>query len=192
MTADGHIPTVLFVDDDPAFLTLVERALRGEPWRVLTIDEPLRALPLVEWEGVDVLVADIVMPQVDGVELLVRARELFPWIPRLVLSGAADAERALRAINEGGVLRFLRKPLDMAELRRAVGAALLQRERLRPAEAAERAASRRVEALRDLGSQHPGIVSTELRNGVYTLSEERLRELERHFRGSRFAGLLPR
>lgn len=188
----GDLPTVLFVDDDESLLTLVERALKTEPWRVLTTGEPLRALPIVEWEGVDVLVADIMMPQVDGVDLLVRARELFPWIPRLVLSGAADAERALRAINEGGVLRFLRKPLDMAELRRAVGAALLQRERLRPAEAAERAASRRVEALRDLGSQHPGIVSTELRNGVYTLSEERLRELERHFRGSRFAGLLPR
>jgi DNA-binding NtrC family response regulator len=188
---DETVPTVLFVDDDPTFLTLVERALQNEPWRVLTTGEPLRALPLVEWEGVDVLVADIMMPQVDGVELLVRARELFPCIPRLVLSGAADADRALRAINDAGVFRFLRKPLDIPELRRAVGAALHERERLRPVEAAERAASRRAEALRNLGSQHPGIESTELRGGAYTLSEERLHELERVFRGSRFAGLLP-
>ncbi len=186
----GDLPTVLFVDDDESLLTLVERALKTEPWRVLTTGEPLRALPIVEWEGVDVLVADIMMPQVDGVDLLVRARELFPWIPRLVLSGVADADRALRAINDAAVFRFLRKPLELAELRRAVGAALNERDRLRPAEAAERSASRRAQALRDLESHHPGIGSAEMRGGVYALSDERLQELGHLFRGTRFGGLL--
>jgi DNA-binding NtrC family response regulator len=191
VTGEGHLPTVLFVDDDPSFLMLVERALHGELWRVLTTGEPLRALPLVEWEGVDVLVADLIMPEVDGVDLLVRARELFPWIPRVVLSGTADAEYTLRAINDAEVFRFLRKPLDLPVLREAVEAALRQRDLLRPAEAAERAGARRADALRDLQPRHPGIETTGLRDGVHVLSEDRLADLEHRFRGSRFEGLLP-
>ena len=191
MTANPLVPTILFVDDDEFFLTLAAQGLKSDPWRVLTTNEPLRALPIMEWEAVDVLVADILMPQVDGVDLLVRSRKLFPWIPRLILTAVADTERALRAINEAAVFRFLRKPLDIPELRRAIEAALHERDRLRPAEAEERSASRRAEALRDLGAQHPGIGSREMASGVYTLSEERLSELERVFRGSRFESLLP-
>ena len=64
VTEEVRLPTVLFVDDDTSFLALVEQALHGELWRVLTTSDPLRALPLVEWEGVDVLVADLLMPEV--------------------------------------------------------------------------------------------------------------------------------
>jgi DNA-binding NtrC family response regulator len=191
VSEEVRLPTVLFVDDDSSFLALVERALYGELWRVITTGDPLRALPLVEWEGVDVVVADIQMPQVDGIDLLVRTRKLFPWIPRLALTGSSDSERMLRAINEAEVFRFLRKPVQMSELREAVGEALRRRDLLRPAEAAERAGARRAEALRDLQARHPGIETKGLRDGVHVLSEDRLADLRQRFRGGRFEGLLP-
>jgi DNA-binding NtrC family response regulator len=190
MTEEVRLPTVLFVDDDTSFLALVERALHGELWRVLTTSDPLRALPLVEWEGVDVLVADLLMPEVNGMDLLVRARKLFPWIPRLALTCVGDSEQLARMINEAEVFRFLRKPIQMSELREAVGEALRRRDLLRPAEGSETAGTRRAEALRDLQARHPGIEMTTLHDGVHVISDDRLADLEQRFRGGPFQGLL--
>jgi DNA-binding NtrC family response regulator len=190
MSDEARLPTVLFVDDDASFLLLVEHALQGELWRVLTTSDPLRALPLLEWENVDVLVADLLMPEVNGVDLLVRARKLFPWIPRLALTAVGDSERLVRTINEAEVFRFLIKPIQMSELREAVGDALHRRDLLRPAEAAEREGARRAEALTDLQARHPGIETTHLRDGVHVLSDDRLADLEQRFRGGPFEGLL--
>jgi two-component system probable response regulator PhcQ len=191
VTEELRLPTVLFVDSDLACLGLVERALYDELWRLLTTSDPLRALPLLEWEGVDVLVADLQMPGVDGVELLARARKLFPWIPRLALTGTMDAERIARAINEAEVFRFLRKPVQMDEVREAIREALRRRDLFRPAEAAERAGARRAEALRDLQAKHPGIETRGVRDGVHVLSEDRLADLRQRFLATPFEGVLP-
>ena len=190
MTEEVRLPTVLFVDDDTVFLGLVERALQGELWKVLTTSDPLRALPLVEWEGVDVLVADLLMPEVDGVELLVRARKLFPWIPRLALTAVGDGERVVRAINEAEVFRYLRKPVQISDLREVIREALRRRDLFLPAEAAERAGARRAEALRDLQAKHPGIETRGLRDGVHVVSDDRLADLRLRFRATAFEGLL--
>jgi len=191
VTEEVRLPTVLFVDDDTGCLALVERALYDELWRVLTTSDPLRALPLLEWESVDVLVADLQMPGVDGVDLLARARKLFPWIPRLALTGSSDAERTTRAINEAEVFRFLRKPVQMSELREAIREALRRRDLFRPAEAAERAGARRAEGLRDLQARHPGIETRGVRDGAHVLSDDRLADLRQRFVGTPFDGLLP-
>jgi DNA-binding NtrC family response regulator len=191
VTEELRLPTVLFVDSDLACLGLIERALYGELWRVLTTSDPIRALPLLEWEAVDVLVADLQMPGIDGVDLLARARKLFPWIPRLALTGSSDPQRIARAINEAEVFRFLGKPVQMAEVREAIREALKRRDLFRPAEAAERAGARRAEALRDLQAKHPGIETRGVRDGVHVLSEERLADLRQRFRGTAFEGLVP-
>ncbi|HEY7514926.1 MAG TPA: response regulator [Vicinamibacteria bacterium] len=190
MTGEARRPTVLFVDDDPSFLLLVERGLHEESWKVLKTTDPLKALPLLEWENVDVLVADLLMPEVNGVDLLVRARKLFPWVPRLALTCVGDSDRLVRTINEAEVFRFLRKPIQIPELRDAVGEALRRRELLRPAESAERAGTQRAEALKDLRARHPGIETTGLRDGVHVVSDDRLADLEQRFRGGPFDVLL--
>ncbi len=191
MTEEIRPPTVLFVDDDPSFLLLVERGLHGPSWRILKTTDPLKALPLLEWESVDVLVADLLMPEVNGVDLLVRARKLFPWIPRLALTCVDDSDRLMRTINEAEVFRYLRKPIQMPDLREAVADALRRRDLLRAAEAAERAGTERAEALKDLEARHPGIETTHLRDGVHVVSDDRLADLEQRFRGGPFQGLLP-
>src|SRR5262249_17400777 len=102
-----------------------------------------------------------------------------------------DAERTTRAINEAEVFRFLRKPVQMQELREAIREALRRRDLFRPAEHAERAGARRAEALRDLQAGHPGLGTRGVRGGVHALSGERLADLRQRFVGTPFAELLP-
>ena len=69
------------------------------------------------------LVTDLKMPDMDGLELLARVRRVAPWLPVVVVSGHGDISTAVRAIKDGAV-DFLQKPLDREELLRVVGAAL--------------------------------------------------------------------
>jgi CheY-like chemotaxis protein len=102
------IATVLVVDDDPWILELVKDMLAAEPCRVVTTTEALKALPLMEWERADVIVADIAMPEVEGVDLIVRAFKLFPDVPRILLTAAPTLERIIRSVNEAEVYRVRR------------------------------------------------------------------------------------
>jgi DNA-binding NtrC family response regulator len=105
--------TVLFVDDEPAILHAIVRALRGSPFEVLTVDSAAAALARMRESSVDVLVTDIDMPEMSGLELVKLVRREFPATVRIVLTGAATMGRTLEAINEGEVHRFFGKPFDL-------------------------------------------------------------------------------
>lgn len=186
----GVVHTVLLVDDDPWILAAVSKILASENCRVLTTTDPLQALPIIEWENVDVLVADIAMPDVDGVDLVQRARQLFPDVVRILLTGAASLGDALRAINEAEVFRFLTKPVQETELREAVREAFGRREALRLTAARERAAARRQAALGELEKRHPGLASVALVGGVHVIPDERILELRSRLRGTALEGWL--
>jgi DNA-binding NtrC family response regulator len=181
---------VLVVDDDPWILELVKDMLTAEPCRVVTTAEPVKALPLMEWEKVDVLVADIAMPEVDGIDLVVRARKLFPGVPRILLTAAPTLERIIRSINEAEVFRVLVKPVSPKVLRETIREALQRRQEGRADEGVQAGSAERGERLFSLSTSHPGIGTVELASGRYVLSAERLREVEERFRGSPFAALL--
>lgn len=189
-TTKDALPTVLVVDDDPWILELVKDMLAAEPCRVVTTTEPVKALPLMEWERADVLVADIAMPEVDGIDLVVRARKLFPSVPRILLTAAPTLERVIRSVNEAEIYRVLVKPVSPKVLRETIREALEQRLG-RAAEESVRSGSReRGERLLALSGTHPGIGTVELLGGLYALGPERIRELEGRFRGTPFAALL--
>jgi DNA-binding NtrC family response regulator len=184
------LPTVLVVDDDPWILELVKDMLSSEPCRVVSTSEPIKALPLMEWERVDVLVADIAMPEVDGVDLIVRAKKLFPTVPRILLTAAPTLERIIRSVNEADVYRVLVKPVSPKVLRETIRDAL-QRSLEGRAEDGARAGSReREERLFELSKAHPGIGTVELSGGRYVIAPERMRDLDERFRSSAFAALL--
>ncbi len=173
----GPLHTVLVVDDDPWFLAAVRTALAGESLRVLTTPDPMQALPLIEWEAVDVLVSDVSMPTVSGVDLMVRARQLFPHVSRVILTGRASLDVALKAINEAGVFRFLVKPLDPAALRETLRLAVQHSLQGRRELAAARAAAERGTALALLARAHPGIDALPEPGRPHAISAERLRAL---------------
>ena len=188
-TTKDAVPTILVVDDDPWILELVKDMLSSEPCRVVSTSEPIKALPLMEWERVDVLVADIAMPEVDGVDLIVRAKKLFPTVPRILLTAAPTLERIIRSVNEADVYRVLVKPVSPKVLRETIREALQFRFE-RESESARHGPATRTQRLFELSQEHPGIGSVETAAGVYVLTTERVRELDERFRSGPFAALL--
>ncbi|HZD05895.1 MAG TPA: response regulator [Longimicrobiales bacterium] len=117
MTAD-QTDTVLIVDDERMVVRSLESFLTLEtPYRVLTFCSPLEALGALESESVQVVVADFMMPEMDGITFLKKSREVQPEATRLLLTGYADKENAIRAINEVGLYYYLEKPWDNEHLK---------------------------------------------------------------------------
>jgi DNA-binding NtrC family response regulator len=105
--------TVMLVDDEEMVATAIRSFLELEtPYRILSYTSPLKALDDFETERVDVVVADFMMPEMDGVAFLRQARERRPHATRILLTGYADIDNAIRAINEAGLYYYLQKPWD--------------------------------------------------------------------------------
>ena len=109
---------VLFVDDDVLILSAVKRSLGREGFTIHTTTEPLDAAKLIAEHQIDVIVSDYMMPQMTGVELLSLVRRLHPKVTRIMMTGQADRDATIRAINEGAVSRYLEKPWEDAVLKR--------------------------------------------------------------------------
>jgi DNA-binding NtrC family response regulator len=104
--------TVLFVDDDPALLRMIRRALLGRSFEIVTVSSGPEALDVMASRRIDVLVTDLEMPQMNGIELMRIARRRFPGTLRTVLTGAATLETTLEAINQCEVVRFFPKAFE--------------------------------------------------------------------------------
>ena len=118
---------VLFVDDDPDFLAAIARNLRSSQFEVTTAQSPAIGLETLEKKGpFAVLVSDLRMPGMGGVDLLRNARRLAPDTTRVLFTGQLDIEHALSAVNEGAVFRFILKPSPVIVVATTVRAAAEQ------------------------------------------------------------------
>jgi len=117
---------VLVVDDEPDMLENFTRILRRAGYRCLTASDAQRGLALVESERPDLLLTDLKMPGMDGMELLRQARELDPALPVIVITAFATIESAVAAIKEGA-FDYLPKNFSVDELRVTVERALRHR-----------------------------------------------------------------
>lgn len=120
-------PSILIVDDEPLIRQALLRALSGEGYELLQAPGGLEALEILQTREVDLILSDLVMPGMDGLELLRHARQVRPDALRIVLTGHADLDMAVRAINDGAVYRFLLKPWDSFDLRVMIKLALRHR-----------------------------------------------------------------
>ncbi|MEK7774280.1 MAG: response regulator [Candidatus Zixiibacteriota bacterium] len=118
--------TVLFVDDEPNILRALVRLFHGDHINILTASSGDEALEIMRNKKVQVLVTDNLMPGMQGVELVRRARDIFPDMIRIILSGHSDLEAVLKAVNESEVFRFVLKPWTDADLKATVHIALAQ------------------------------------------------------------------
>ncbi len=128
------MPTVLFVDDEPAILAATQRTLRAEPYEVFTAESAKEALELFEKHAIDVVVSDARMPGVSGFAFLEKVKERSPSTIRIMLTGEADLSSASALIQSGDLYRFLCKPLLPPALRSVVLGALAMRKWTREAE----------------------------------------------------------
>ncbi|MBT8065897.1 MAG: response regulator [Gammaproteobacteria bacterium] len=119
---------VLFVDDEPNVLQSIKRNLR-KGFDVDTAGGGEEALQkLASNDEYAVVVSDMRMPGMDGVEFLSKAKQQCPDTVRMMLTGNADQQTAVDAVNKGDVFRFLNKPCDAAALASAVTVGLRQYE----------------------------------------------------------------
>lgn len=166
--------TILIVDDEPYVLDGLRRVLRGEDYRILTCSSATEALSILEAGNVDVLISDIDMPGMTGTELVARARQKYPDVVRILLTGGASLDSALKAINEGEVHRYLTKPWDNAVLRETIRQAIDRLEELRRAAAAEREVGLLERMLCELERVYPGIRTVVRIGDEYMLDAKRL------------------
>ncbi|MBI1963585.1 MAG: sigma-54-dependent Fis family transcriptional regulator, partial [Candidatus Rokubacteria bacterium] len=118
---------VLVVDDEPDMVENCARILKRAGLQCLTATDPRRALALVETERPDLLLTDVKMPGMDGMELLRRAREVDPALPVVLITAFATIESAVAAIKDGA-FDYLPKNFSVEQLRVAVERGLRQRE----------------------------------------------------------------
>ena len=122
------VQRILFVDDDPRVTDAIRRSLHNlVPWEILTVNSPAEALDLLRRQSVDVVVSDERMPGMTGSEFLSQVARDHPDAMRIILTGEARLEAAIRAINEAGIYRFLTKPWHTDEIIACLGDALLAR-----------------------------------------------------------------
>ncbi len=101
---------ILCVDDEQRVLDGLERTLFDQ-FEITTETNPIRALSILEQEpAFAVVLSDMRMPELDGASFLARAREIAPLTSRMLLTGQAEVEAAIAAVNRGQILRFLCKP----------------------------------------------------------------------------------
>lgn len=108
-------PSVLVVDDEPAIRRLLRTALGSQTWRVMEARTGEMALRMVADAVPDVVVLDLGLPDIDGVEVLRRLRQVHPTLPVVILS-VRDDERGKVAALEAGADDYVTKPFSMAEL----------------------------------------------------------------------------
>lgn len=133
MSRSPKTPSLLIVDDEDMVLS----SLRGvftlqTDYDVFEANTPKGAIEQLERTPIDVVISDFLMPEMNGIELLKEVKKLQPDSVRLLLTGYADKENAIKAINEVGIYHYLEKPWDNDALlnivRRALEEKSLRRE----------------------------------------------------------------
>lgn len=115
---------VLLVDDEENILRSLQRILRREPWELTTATSGEEALAILANDKFDVIISDARMPGMDGPTLLAEIRKKYPWTIRILLTGYADINSTVKAINDGQIYRYISKPWDDDELRLIIRQAL--------------------------------------------------------------------
>src|SRR5450432_2831088 len=101
---------ILCVDDEQNIVSSLRRIFRQHSYRVLTATSGAEALGLLERESVDLVISDMRMPEMDGAQFLEQVRNRWPDTVRLLLTGYADMEATIGAINRGEIYRHIDKP----------------------------------------------------------------------------------
>jgi len=121
-----HKYSILIVDDERSILNSLHRLFRKEGYNILTAESGEQGLKVLSNNRIDLIISDQRMPGMSGVEFLRRAKERYPDIIRIILSGYVDIETITSGVNEGNIYKFILKPWNDEELKIAVARALEQ------------------------------------------------------------------
>src|SRR3990170_6343884 len=122
---------ILVVDDDEDILELIERHLSNKGYEVVTAYDGEQALPLLEKVKFDLVITDLKMPKIDGMEVLRKVKEKDPNIEVVILTGHGTMDTVIEALRDGGAFDYLQKPLYNIKQLSFVTKKALERKRLR-------------------------------------------------------------
>jgi response regulator RpfG family c-di-GMP phosphodiesterase len=119
---------ILCVDDEPSIVSALRRLFRPHGYTIFTASSGKEGLALLEAEPVDLIISDMRMPEMDGATFLEQARQRWPDTQRILLTGFADLDSTIAAINRSEVFRYIAKPWNEDEILHTVKSALEQRQ----------------------------------------------------------------
>ena len=114
---------ILLVDDEEALCSAAEKILAKEGYRVTSVNTAADGLAKFESEGADLLITDLMLPDLEGIQVLRRAKEIRPTVEVIVITGHGTVEKAVEAMRLGAY-DFIEKPLDRTALVKAVSKAI--------------------------------------------------------------------
>ena len=149
--------TLLVVDDEEGIRMALSRTLRAEGYQVHLAASAAEGLDQMRVLPVDLVISDHLMANMTGIEMLKLVRDRKPDVGRVMLTGFADVQVALQAINEGEIHRFLTKPWDDTELKVTLYSVLSEVDLARKHRTLLAVARRQAEFLRSLRRDFPEI-----------------------------------
>jgi DNA-binding NtrC family response regulator len=118
--AERERPVILLVDDEEMIITSIKSFLAVETdYELLAYTSPVKAIEDLQTKikSIDLVISDYLMPEMDGISFLAEVKKRFPLVPRILLTGYADKENAIKAINNVGLYQYIEKPWDNDDLR---------------------------------------------------------------------------
>ncbi|HEY5673295.1 MAG TPA: response regulator [Malonomonas sp.] len=120
------LPTVLFVDDEMSILKSLQRLLQDENWNCHYVTSAAEALEVLANSPADLIVSDVMMPEMDGLTLLAKVKQLYPATVRLLLTAFSKQEDVSKTLVNGDVQQIIPKPWIEQELKEIIRSALRQ------------------------------------------------------------------
>ena len=116
--------SILFVDDEPSILRSLKRSLfkKRSEWNMHFSESAANALEILAENDVDLIITDMRMPVMGGVELLKKVREQYPTVIRIVFSGQSEKNDMLNSVSLSH--QFLAKPCDSKDIKNAIESSL--------------------------------------------------------------------
>ena len=153
---------LLLVDDEPNLTSALVRSLDRSQFEIFTADSAQQGLMILAGNDIDVVVSDERMPGMTGSQFLTEVRKKWPHTIRMILSGQADLEAAVRAINEGEVYRFLLKPCHPKELQMTILQGLQHKKLVAQSRKLLQEHMKTMNLIEALEKDNPGITKIEL------------------------------
>nr|WP_136251235.1 HD domain-containing phosphohydrolase [Ningiella ruwaisensis] len=150
--------TLLFIDDESSILRAMKRIFHDDKYKLVLADDGQKALKFMEQHPVHVVISDMKMPKMSGADFLHEVATRYPETYRIVLSGYADVETTLAAVNQGRVHRFMQKPWDNEDLIGAVNQGIERHRLIREREVLHKRLAKQNKQLIDLNQSLEGRV----------------------------------
>ncbi|RJQ52584.1 MAG: response regulator [Nitrospiraceae bacterium] len=151
--------SILIVDDDTAVIAAIKRSLMEEPYVVYTANSGMEGLDLLKMHKIKLVISDEKMPGMTGTEFLSTVKNMFPETVRIMLTGYASIQAAMKAVNSGEIYRFFSKPWEDIELKLSIRSAIERYDLEEENRILLATVKSQASELKQLEKMHPGITS---------------------------------